>query len=56
LYDDLVKEGKLEELTGGIFNFDPTFIEINALFYNRVSTEGVRSLELSLLKLLISIA
>jgi hypothetical protein len=42
LYDDLVEEGKLEELTGSIFsNFDPTFIEINALFYTRVSVEGV---------------
>jgi len=39
-YDDLVKGGKLQELTGGVFDYDPTF-EINALFYNRVSAEGV---------------
>jgi hypothetical protein len=56
LYDDLVEDGKLEELAGSIFsNFDPTSIEINALFYTRVSVEGVWNLEFLLSKLLISI-
>ena len=53
-YDDLVRGGKLQELTGGIFDYDPTFIEINALFYNRVSFEGVRNFTLPLSKLLMS--
>ena len=51
-YDDLVRGGKLQEFNGGVFDYDPTFIEINALFYNRVSVEGVRYFTLPLSKLL----
>ena len=52
LYDDMARGGKLQELTGSIFDYDSTFIEINALFYNRVSVEGVRNSTLPPSKLL----